>query len=131
MYFPFDCLGLIKGSIHDRNFSSSIFRFAYFKDTVPVPAIFFFFELSFYSQVSFLVSPILSPPNHLKQNKKISINEKDLLPKRISEADLGLTASASKMELFLTIVDVWTALNIVTKSSIFDAAAAQNLPLNA
>ena len=59
------------------------------------------------------------------------MNKKDLRPKRISEADLGLTASASKMELFLTIVDVWTALNIFTKSSIFDAAAAQNLPLKA
>ena len=41
----------------------------------------------------------------------------------MSEADPGLTVTASKMELFVTIADGWTALNIVIKSSIFDNVA--------
>ena len=41
----------------------------------------------------------------------------------MSEADPGLTVTASKMELFVTIADGWTVLNIVIKNSIFDNVA--------
>ena len=80
--------------------------------------------------IYFLVSPILFPANQLKQNKKISKNKKDFRPKRISEANLGLAAAASKMELFVTIVNGWAALNIVTKSSVFDTGAVLDPSLN-
>ena len=48
----------------------------------------------------------------------------------MSEADPGLTATASKMELFVTIADGWTALSIVIKSSILDTLAVLDPPLN-
>ena len=54
VYVPLDCLGLIKGSIHDRKFSSSIFRFAFFKDTVPVPDTFFSLSSLFTREYLFL-----------------------------------------------------------------------------
>ena len=40
----------------------------------------------------------------------MSVNKKDLRHKRISEAELGLTAAGSKMKLFVTIVYGWAAL---------------------
>ena len=48
----------------------------------------------------------------------------------MSEADPGLTVTASKMELFVTIADGWTALSIVIKSSILDTVAVLDPPLN-
>ena len=131
VYILLDCFGLIKGSVHDRKFSSSIFHFPFFKDTVPHYLIHsFFWALYLLVSIYFLVSPILFPANQLKQNKKISKNKKDFRPKRISEAYLGLTAAASKMELFVAIVNGWAALNFVTKSSVFDTGAVLDPSLN-
>ena len=118
VYVPHDFLGLIKDSIHDRKFSSSVFRFAFFKDTVPVPDTFFALSSLFTRDYLFLNVSHSFSTKSAKTKKKISVNKKDLRPKRISEADLGLTAAATKMELFVTIVDGWTVLNIATKSSI-------------
>ena len=85
VYFPLDCLGLIKGFIHDRKFSSSIFRFAFFKDIVPVPDTFFSLSSPFTREYLFLSFSYFFPPNQLKQKKKKSINKKDCTQKEFQK----------------------------------------------
>ena len=85
VYVPLDYLGLIKGSTHERKFSSSIFRSAFFKDIVPVPDTFFSLSSPFTREYLFLSFSHFFPPNQLKQKKKKSMNKKDCAQKEFQK----------------------------------------------